>query len=146
MSSPLLFIHCYSLFIIFQQIFHPYTSIEINQMEPVSQNGLTDALCQSFLEFQLYTVDTFSQWQIHVIPFICYYLKTVNLSRRIYSSHSSLLLFLSITDDLVELKIVTDFSHLISTPLFRGTKSAFFSFKQFYRQSERFFILASNSL
>lgn len=55
--------------------------------------------------------------------------------------------FLSITDDLIELKIVTDFSHLISTPLFQGRKSAdFFLLNSFIDKSERFFILASNSL
>lgn len=57
------------------------------------------------------------------------YQKTVtNFSGRIYSSQSSLLLFLSIADDLIELKIVTDFSHLIPTPLFQGRKSADFFF------------------
>ena len=104
-----------------------------NQLKPVSQNKLTDALCQSFLEFQLYTVDVHSLIARHTLflSSASNYQKTVtNLSGRIYSLLSSLLLFLSITDDLIELKIVTDFSHLISTPLFQGRKSAdFFSFR-----------------
>ena len=69
-----------------------------NQLKPVSQNRLIDALCQSFLEFQLYTVDVHSLIARHTLflSSASNYQKTVtNLSGRIYSLHSSLLLFLS---------------------------------------------------
>lgn len=100
-----------------------------NQLEPVSQSRLMPSV-NLFLNSSCILLI-----RIHFfldIPYSFYLLLTIkkkvtNLSGRIYSSHSSLL-FLSIADDLIELKIVTDFSHLIPTPLFQGRKSAVFFF------------------
>lgn len=121
-----------------------------NQLEPVSQNRLTDALCQSVFKFQLSAIDAHSliARDTLFLSSASNYQKTVtNLSGRISSPHSSPL-FLSIADDLIELKRVTDFSHLIPNPLFQGRKSTdfFFLSNSFIDKSERFFILASNSL
>lgn len=69
-----------------------------NQLEPVSQNRLTDALCQSSLEFQLYTADAHSMIAKYTLFLSSAgnYQKTVtNLSGKVYSPHSSLLFFLS---------------------------------------------------
>lgn len=123
-----------------------------NQLKPVSQNKLTDALCQSFLEFQLYTVDVHSLIARHTLflSSASNYQKTVtNLSGRIYSLHSSLLLFLSKYHwwfDWTQ-NSYRFFSFNIHSIISRQEKCRlFFLLNSFIDKSERFFILASNSL
>lgn len=97
-----------------------------NQLEPVSQSRLTDIFSQSFLEFWLCIVDTrslFSRYTLFLLSVINYQKKS-QICPEGFILH--IVLFLTIADDLIELKIVTDFSHLIPTPLFQGMKSTDF--------------------
>lgn len=132
MLSPLVLIYCYPLFITFQQIFSPHdnTSIEIheNQFYKIGSLMLSITLPDFQLCKFMHTRPLIARCTLFLSSASNYQKPVTNLSGRIYSPHSSLLLFLFIADDLIELKIVTDFSHLAHALLFQGRKDADFFF------------------
>lgn len=97
-----------------------------NQLEPVSPDRLIGAPTLPLPSSCTVPPSSLIARYTSFLSSASNYQKPVTKSfRRIYSPHTSLYsFFLSIADDLIESKIVADFSHLIPSPLWQGRKSA----------------------